>query len=155
MKALSFFTGAMGLDIGIEKAGFHVLLAAEIDPMARITIQANRPGLSLLGDVSKITAADVRRAAHLAPRETIDLIFGGPPCQAFSTAGKRQGFNDARGNVFLDYIDLVMALRPKYLLIENVRGLLSAPLIHRPHDGRGKGFPALTQIGRASCRERV
>ena len=134
----------MGLDLGMEHAGFDILLAAELDPMARATIEANRPKLPLLGDVSKVTASDVRRNAGLGSKEMIDLVFGGPPCQAFSTAGKRQGFNDTRGNVFLDYIDLVIALRPRFAVIENVRGLLSAPLVHRPHDQRGKGFPKLT-----------
>jgi DNA (cytosine-5)-methyltransferase 1 len=144
MKALSFFTGAMGLDLGMEQAGFEVLLAAELDPMARATIEANRPGLPILGDVSKVSSRDARRAAGLTAKEEIDLVFGGPPCQAFSTAGKRQGFNDVRGNVFLDYVDLVISLEPQYVVIENVRGLLSAPLIHRPHEQRGKGFLALS-----------
>ena len=74
---------------------------------------------------------------------TIDLIVGGPPCQAFSTAGKRKAFNDDRGNVFLKYIDLAIELNPKYIVIENVRGLLSCPMAHRPHDERGPEFPDL------------
>ncbi len=77
--------------------------------------------------------------------DEIDLVVGGPPCQAFSTAGKRKGFQDDRGNVFLKYIDLAIALNPKFIVIENVRGLLSCPMTHRPHDQRGEGFPDLSE----------
>ena len=80
----------------------------------------------------------------IRPRELF-AIAGGPPCQAFSTAGRRMGLNDERGNVFLHFIDLIAALQPKYAVFENVRGLLSAPLMHRPHDQRGKGFPRLNR----------
>lgn len=138
IKALSFFSGAMGLDLGLEKAGVPVLLACEVDKHCRNTIATNRPNLALLGDVSQYTSADIRNAAGLSENDEIDVIVGGPPCQAFSTAGNRKGFQDARGNVFLKFIDLALELNPKYLVIENVRGLLSAPLAHRPHAERGE-----------------
>ena len=143
--ALSFFSGAMGLDLGIEKAGFHVRLACEVDKYCRQTIALNRPDTALLGDINDYTAEDVRRAAGLSVKDDIDLIVGGPPCQAFSTAGKRQGLSDERGNVFLKYLDLALELKPKYLVIENVRGLLSCPMDHRPHHLRGGGFPDLAE----------
>ncbi|EKF9662367.1 DNA cytosine methyltransferase [Vibrio cholerae] len=143
--ALSFFSGAMGLDIGIEKAGFEIRLACEIDKFCRQTIALNKPNAALLSDINEYTASDIKEAAGLTYREDIDLIVGGPPCQAFSTAGKRQGFNDDRGNVFLKYLDLCLELKPKYFVIENVRGLLSCPMDHRPHDKRGKGFPDLRE----------
>ena len=142
--ALSFFSGALGLDLGFERAGIKVLLASEIDGPTRETITANRPEIGLIGDIRDYTAAQIRNLAGLGPKDEIDLIAGGPPCQAFSTAGKRQGFEDTRGNVFLTYIDRILELRPKYAVIENVRGLLSAPLAHRPHERRGFGFPPLT-----------
>lgn len=145
IKALSFFSGAMGLDLGLERAGIEVLLTCEQDKACRATIQANRPEIALLGDINKYDAASVRAAAGLAPNENIHLVAGGPPCQAFSSAGQRKGFEDARGNVFLKYIELGLQLRPEYLVIENVRGLLSAPLRHRPHSERGKGSPPLTR----------
>ncbi len=141
--ALSFFSGAMGLDLGIEKAGFHVRLACEVDKYCRQTIALNRPDTALLGDINNYSAQDILNAAGLTEKDDIDLIVGGPPCQAFSTAGNRQGFNDQRGNVFLKYLDLALNLNPKYLVIENVRGLLSCPMEHRPHDLRGKDFPEL------------
>lgn len=142
--ALSFFSGAMGLDIGIEKAGFDVRLACEIDKYCRQTIALNKPNIALLSDINKYSKQDVLDAAGLTEPEDIDLVIGGPPCQAFSTAGKRKAFNDDRGNVFIKYIDLALDLRPKYIVIENVRGLLSCPLDHRPLDERGSKFPDLT-----------
>ena len=144
IKALSFFSGAMGLDLGLERAGIDVLLACEQDKACRATIQANRPDMALLGDINALDAQTVRAAAGLGCSDDIHLIVGGPPCQAFSSAGHRRGFEDARGNVFLKYIELGLELRPEYLVIENVRGLLSAPLRHRPHDQRGKNHPPLS-----------
>ena len=142
--AISFFSGAMGLDFGLEKAGFEVILACENDKFCRQTIEHNRPDTALLDDINNVTIDDIYDMAQLSPTSEIDLMVGGPPCQAFSTAGKRQGFNDTRGNVFLKYLDLAFELRPKYLVIENVRGLLSCPMMHRPHDKRGDGYPELS-----------
>jgi len=85
----------------------------------------------------------------LPAESEIDLVFGGPPCQAFSTAGKRKGFEDERGNVFLKFVDLILELRPRYAVVENVRGLLSAPLAHRPHSHRGCEFAPLTPVEQA------
>ena len=134
----------MGMDLGMEKAGFSVRLVSEIDPPTCETIRLNRPALPLIGDITEHDAASVRKAAGLTTAEDIAIVYGGPPCQAFSTAGKRQGFQDDRGNVFLYYIRLLLELRPRYAVIENVRGLLSAPLTHRPHTERGAGHADLT-----------
>lgn len=125
--ALSFFSGAMGLDCGIEKAGIYPILASEIEPNARKTILLNKPNIGLIGDINKYSAKDIRKYANLTDSQEIDLIIGGPPCQAFSTAGQRKGFQDQRGNVFLTFIDRILELKPKYAVIENVRGILSAP----------------------------
>ncbi len=142
--ALSFFSGAMGLDLGLEKAGFQTILASEIDNASRKTIQTNRPDVALIGDVRSYSPDDIKQITGLGNQEP-DLIVGGPPCQAFSTAGRRKGFEDERGNVFLNYINLILELRPKYAVIENVRGLLSAPLKHRPHELRGPDHPPITK----------
>lgn len=136
VKAISFFSGAMGLDLGFEKAGIEIALACEVDKHCRQTILANRPDIGLIGDITSYSASDILDYAGISAGE-VDIMLGGPPCQAFSTAGSRKGFNDKRGNVFLTYIDLILQLRPKYAVIENVRGLLSAPLSHRPHAERG------------------
>lgn len=141
---LSFFSGAMGLDTGLEKAGFEILLACEIDKASRKTILKNKPNIALIGDINEYSYENIRTAAGLTETEDIDLIVGGPPCQAFSTAGKRQGFNDERGNVLLTFIDRIIKLNPKFAVIENVRGLLSAPLSHRENNKKGFGYPPLT-----------
>ena len=137
IKCLSFFSGALGLDLGLEKAGIHPLLACEVDRRCRETITANRPEIGLIGDIRDYTASEIMEMAGLRAGDEVDLIAGGPPCQAFSTAGKRRGFEDERGNVFLRYIDIIEEVRPKFAVIENVRGILSAPLEHIPWKDRG------------------
>ncbi|PLR41148.1 modification methylase SinI [Chimaeribacter californicus] len=141
--ALSFFSGAMGLDIGIEQAGFKTLLACEIDKAARKTIQKNKPNLPLIGDIRDYSSEEIMEISGLKIGDEVDLIMGGPPCQAFSTAGKRLGLEDDRGNVFIKFLETVLEIKPKYIVLENVRGLLSAPLLHRPHSQRGEDFPPL------------
>lgn len=141
--ALSFFSGAMGLDLGLEEAGFKTLLACEIDKSARKTIKKNKPDIALIGDIRDYSSQEILEHAGLSPGDEVDLIMGGPPCQAFSTAGKRLGFEDERGNVFLKYLETIFEIKPRYFIIENVRGLLSAPLQHRPHSQRGEDFPPL------------
>ena len=142
--ALSFFSGAMGMDIGLEKAGIKTILACEIDKASRQTISLNKPDITLLGDIRDYSPQEIMASVGLKLGTEIDLVVGGPPCQAFSTAGKRQAFNDKRGKVFLTYIDIALAIRPKFIVIENVRGLLSCPLKHRPHEQRGSSFPPLS-----------
>lgn len=132
--ALSFFTGAGGLDLGLIDAGITPVFHAENNRYARMTIEKNFPGAALAGDVSGLTASGVRDAARIGDRD-VDVMAGGPPCQAFSTAGAMRGFGDPRGNIFLAYIDLASNIRPKFLVIENVRGLLSA---HFPVKEGGK-----------------
>ncbi len=142
--ALSFFSGAMGLDLGLEQSGIDVRLACEIDKYSRQTITLNKPDIALIGDITTYSADDILHFAGLSRADDVDLVIGGPPCQAFSTAGKRNGFNDERGNVFLTYLDIALNIRPKFLVIENVRGLLSSPLQHRPHHLRGSHYPDLS-----------
>lgn len=142
--ALSFFSGAMGLDYGIEQAGINFRLTSEIEPNARKTILLNFPKIGLIGNIENYSSDQIREYAGITKKTKIDLMVGGPPCQAFSTAGKREGFNDVRGNVFLTFIDRILELKPTIAVIENVRGLLSAPLTHRPHTQRGFGYPPLT-----------
>ena len=126
LKLLSFFSGAMGLDIGLHKVGFKTLLACEIDKSSRETIVANNPTIGLIGDIRNYSTEDIFEYAGLETSEEVDLIVGGPPCQAFSSAGKRMGLADDRGNVFLKFIEVIENIKPKFAVIENVRGLLSA-----------------------------
>jgi DNA (cytosine-5)-methyltransferase 1 len=126
LKVLSFFSGAMGLDIGLHNMGFETLLACEIDRASRETIIANNPGIGLIGDIRSYTTGEIIDHAGLRSTNEVDLIVGGPPCQAFSSAGKRMGLADERGNVFLKFIQIIEDINPKFAVIENVRGLLSA-----------------------------
>ena len=147
IKALSFFSGAMGLDIGLEKAGIEVILACESEKFIRDTIKLNKPKLKVLEDINNYSAKEIRKVAGLKSNEKIDLIVGGPPCQAFSTAGKRLSINENRGIVFLKYLELIKELNPTYFVIENVRGLLSVPLKHVPHNKRNRKLKVSEEKG--------
>lgn len=125
--ALSFFSGAMGLDIGMKNGGIPALLACESNKYCRMTIQKNEPEMALAGDINRYDAERILRLAKIPEGRTVDVVFGGPPCQAFSTAGARRALSDERGNVFLRYIKIIEDIKPTYVVIENVRGLLSAP----------------------------
>lgn len=124
--ALSFFSGAMGLDIGMEQGGIKAVLACEFDKACRLTIDKNKPEIALIGDINNYSSDEILSFAGIPNGRQVDVIFGGPPCQAFSTAGSRRGFDDSRGNVFLKFIDIITEIMPRYAVIENVRGLLSA-----------------------------
>jgi DNA (cytosine-5)-methyltransferase 1 len=125
---ISLFSGAMGLDLGLERAGFKTILAVEMARPACETIRANRPRISLLqADIRMLSAHDILREAGVVPGE-VDLVSGGPDCQAFSTIGKRRSLEDARGLLVMDFLRLVKGIRPKFFLMENVRGILSAPV---------------------------
>lgn len=137
--ALSFFSGAMGLDIGMSNGGIHAMLACEFNKYCRMTIAKNEPEMALIGDINKYTPEEMLKLAKVPEGRQVDVIFGGPPCQAFSTAGARRAFDDDRGNVFLRYIKVVESIRPRYVVIENVRGLLSAPYPYREVEEPIKG----------------
>jgi DNA (cytosine-5)-methyltransferase 1 len=124
--ALSFFSGAMGLDIGLRKGGIEPILACEIEKHCRMTISANNPDIALIGDINKYSADKILEFAGIPKGRKVDVIVGGPPCQAFSSAGARRGLYDERGNVFLTFIDRIVEIQPTYAVIENVRGLLSS-----------------------------
>ena len=129
---LSFFSGALGLDLGLERAGFKPLMYCEFDKKCQETITLNQPNVPLLGDIRNYSAQDILQEIGLSQEDTIDLVVGGPPCQAFSTAGARRSFEDERGNVFLHYLQIATDLKARYIVIENVRGLLSA--VHKPSE---------------------
>lgn len=145
---LSFFTGAGGLDLGLERAGFEVRACVEILECCRNTLEINhfkksrRFPYEIYDDINTIDPNKLLKSAGLREGETV-LLAGGPPCQSFSTAGKRNSINDPRGTLFMKYIDMVDVIRPRFFVMENVRGILSAALIHRPLDQRGPGRPPL------------
>ena len=128
-KYVSLFSGAMGLDIGLERAGFECVVCNEIDPLAVETIRLNKPDLPVIpSSVEGVTAESLSEAAGFDVRG-IDLLAGGPPCQAFSVFGQRRGLHDGRGRLIFQFQRLVKEVRPKVFLMENVRGLHSMPLV--------------------------
>lgn len=132
---VSLFSGAMGLDLGLESAGFESLVAVENDADAVRTMRRNRPELPVI-DRSIVTtgASEILSLANL-PLGEIPLVVGGPPCQAFSVFGKRNGLDDTRGQMLFEYLRVVDELRPHVFVMENVRGLLSMPLKAKPERG--------------------
>lgn len=137
--ALSFFSGAMGLDIGMKNGGIDAMLACECNKACRMTIAKNNPEIGLIGDITKFTSDEILKMAKIPKGRKVDVIFGGPPCQAFSTAGNRKAFDDERGNVFLKYLSIVSEIKPTYVVIENVRGLLSTPFVYKNSNEPVKG----------------
>lgn len=142
-KAISLFSGAMGLDIGMHQTGrFDLLAALEKVPAFCATIRHNvdkerlggRP-LVFEGDISNIDPHEVMTAVGLRPGE-LDVLVGGPPCQSFSTAGRRGTTQDPRGTLLWQFLRFVDVMRPKFFVMENVRGLISAALRHRPINQR-------------------
>lgn len=116
MKIASLFSGAGGLDLGFEKAGFDVVWANEYDKAIWATYERNFPDTFLdKRSIVKVSAKDV---------PDVDGIIGGPPCQSWSEAGARRGIKDDRGQLFFNYITLLRKKRPKFFLAENVSGIL-------------------------------
>lgn len=138
-NVISLFSGAMGLDIGLEKAGLHVVIGQDFDAACVATMRANGHRV-LAGDIRQITAEDLLALTGMQRGEPF-LICGGPPCQPFSTAGKRLGINDPRGSLFMDFIRMIDYIRPRFFIMENVKGIMSAPLKHVPLAERDKNDP--------------
>lgn len=126
-NTISLFSGAMGLDLGIEKAGFKIRVCVEKDKWAAQTIRANTSIPVIERDINDVHTDEILAAAGIG-RQDVTLVIGGPPCQAFSTAGKQKGFADFRGNVMLQYLRVVRDIMPEFFIMENVRGLQSAKL---------------------------
>ncbi|HHY90773.1 MAG TPA: DNA cytosine methyltransferase [Clostridiales bacterium] len=137
-EVISLFSGAMGLDIGLKKAGLNIAIGQDFDPDCVATMRANGQKV-LSGDIRKIDPADLLEQVGMVQGEPF-LICGGPPCQPFSTAGKRLGINDPRGSLFMDFIRMIDYIRPRFFIMENVKGIMSAPLKHVPIAERDKNY---------------
>ena len=124
MNFIDLFAGLGGFRLGMEEAGHKCVGFCEIDKFARITYKANfdTDGEWEAYDITSVTDDDIR---ELGRTRTIDIICGGFPCQAFSIAGKRRGFDDTRGTLFFEIARFARILKPKYLFLENVKGLLN------------------------------
>jgi len=116
-KSIELFAGTGGLALGLEKAGFDVVALNEIDKDSCKTLKTNRSNWNVIeGDIKNVDFSVFR---------DIDLISGGFPCQAFSYAGKKMGFEDARGTLFFEFARAIKKVKPKVFLGENVKGLFS------------------------------
>jgi len=114
---LELFAGAGGLAVGFEQAGLKSVMLNEIDKHACATLRKNRPGWN-------VVEGDVRNIDFTPYKGTVDIVTGGFPCQAFSYAGKKLGFEDARGTLFFEFARAIKEVQPLMCVGENVRGLL-------------------------------
>lgn len=116
IKVVSLFSGCGGLDLGFEKAGFNIIWANEYDKDIWETYEINHKGTYLdKRSITEIPADDIPEC---------DGIIGGPPCQSWSEGGSKRGLNDARGQLFWDYIRILDAKNPKFFVAENVKGMM-------------------------------
>lgn len=160
LKVVSLFAGGGGLDLGLEAAGFETIFASDIDEHSCRTLEAgkqfaianNLPFLRSAtikqADIRSLVADEILASAGIK-RGEVDLLAGGPPCQAFSVFGKRLGVNDSRGRGLLlyEYLRLLREIQPKAFIFENVFGLLTIhggetfnelkELLSRPDEGLG------------------
>jgi DNA (cytosine-5)-methyltransferase 1 len=113
----SLFSGIGGFEVGLEQAGMEVAWQIEVDPPAQYVLKHHWPGVPLYEDVKNVRPED------LGP---VDIVCAGPPCQGFSVAGRRRGLEDARSHLFWEVIRICSALSPRWILVENVTGLLSS-----------------------------
>lgn len=156
LKVVSLFTGGGGLDLGLEAAGFHTIFATDIDEHSCITLKSNKEKCEKLNkdilkdavilqkDIKELSSTFILEELGLHVGE-LDLLAGGPPCQAFSVFGKRKGKEDPRGLLAYEYLRLLSDLEPKAFFFENVYGLLTidggsvfeelCEKLHKPKEG--------------------
>lgn len=121
--AVELFCGVGGMSLGFEQAGFNIVAAFDLDPINVEYHKKNFPRTQTFKeDVATLSAESIREKASLGDR-TIDVLFGGPPCQGFSEIGQRRN-GDVRNQLIVEFARLVAELRPRYFVVENVRGLL-------------------------------
>lgn len=127
---VSLFSGAMGLDLGLMAAGLHVTVSQDFDKWCIETIRSNGH-VAVEGDIRDLLLSDPSCNFLLQPanlrKQDVFAVVGGPPCQSFSTAGKRKGTIDGRGKLFEQFVQIVETIRPRFFVMENVKGLASMP----------------------------
>lgn len=134
---ISLFSGAMGLDLGLESAGLEIKVAQDFDKWCEKTAIANKKNF-VFGDIKKLIEEDpscsfLLKKASLKADEVFAIV-GGPPCQAFSTAGKRESLGDPRGSLFMEFAHVIKTIRPRFFVMENVKGLTSASIVKPPKE---------------------
>lgn len=169
-KAIDLFSGAGGLHIGFERAGYEIKLCIDNDKLVERTHKRNFPNIPMINrDIRTISSDEIRTYLDA---NTVDVIIGGPPCQGFSTIGKRvssdpekRAKQDPRNELVLTYAKLIRELRPKFIVMENVKGILTLQggeylknVMHQLHDA---GYVAqyklinMADYGVPEIRERV
>lgn len=135
IPSVSLFTGAGGMDLGFEVAGFSTRCCVEKDEHSCITLRTNRDVGSKTGlhsflreatviedDIHNVQGQRILEASGIE-KEEVGLVYGGPPCQAFSVFGKRQGLEDDRGTLLWEFVRIIKEIEPKNFVLENVSGL--------------------------------
>ncbi len=117
-NSIELFAGAGGLALGLEKAGFNAILLNELDKQACATLRHNRP-------LWNVIEGSIQHIDFTPYYNQVDFVSGGFPCQAFSYAGNKRGFEDVRGTLFFEFARVIAEIKPKVFLAENVRGLLN------------------------------
>src|ERR1022692_3497019 len=123
---VDLFAGAGGLSLGFEQAGFDIAAAIEYDPIHAATHEYNFPDCSIICRSVADIDGDYIRAQSRIGKTDVDVVFGGAPCQGFSMIGKR-ALDDPRNGLVHHFVRLVLELRPKYFVFENVKGLTVGP----------------------------
>ena len=144
MNVISLFSGCGGLDLGFERAGFDIPVANEYDPTIFETFKVNHPRTHLIeGDIRKVTKKDI--AQFLSG--DVDGIIGGPPCQSWSEAGALRGIEDARGQLFFDYIRILKEFRPRFFLAEEAGYDVSLTMVNAKNYGVAEERKRVFYIG--------
>lgn len=139
---ISLFTGAMGLDLGFELEGFEIKVIVEKDRAALNTIKANRPDIPVImrdngscglrpASIEEVTTKEILQVGGLDVEEAT-VVIGAPPCEPYSTAGRRNGKADHRADGIWEFIRVVKEARPRYFVLEEVDSLLSSAIRHIP-----------------------
>ena len=158
MKGLSLFSGIGGLDLAAMSVGIEPVAMCEIEPFPVQILKKRFPGVPVLPDVKKVNGHDYRR--------TVDIIFGGFPCQDLSIAGRRAGLLDADGNttrsgLWFEMLRIISEARPRFVVAENVRGAINAALDVVQSGLEGEGYKVRTillpasAVGAPHQRERI
>ena len=136
LKVFSMFTGIGGFELGLKNSNIeHELIGySEIDPYAIKIFEKHFPEIKNYGDATNIRGNEIK---------DFDLLVGGFPCQSFSLAGKRRGFDDTRGTLFFDISRIISIKQPQFLVLENVKGLLS----HDRGETLSRILTILTKLG--------
>ena len=151
MRAISLFSGVGGFDLGFERAGIETVLQVELDPFCRQVLEKHWPDVRRIADVHDVTQEDVL---------DVELVYGGFPCQPVSVAGKRMAQDDPRW-LWPEFARILRMARPRYAVVENVPGLLTAGMGDILRDLHALGYDAewsivsACSVGATHTRQRL